>query len=367
MLEETLHPAVRRHLDTMTDAVGMMQHAVGSTPDPAHGYCTDDVSRALQVDMLQQAELGWATVEGSAWRSYRFLDAAFEDDTGRFRNFRSIDGSWLPGIASEDSQGRAMLALGDVVLRSPDDRLTAAATTLFDRALATAGNVAPLRAAASVLLGSVLSTRRAPLSRVAAALPGMAASFHSRFAAVSDPSWPWPEPTLTYENALPARALIVAGQAVGSAEMTDLGLRILDWQIDVQVAVDGHFAPIGNGWWPHNGARSRFDQQPIEATAMLLAAADAFTATSDPRYRMAMERAYGWFLGRNDLGVPVVDPARGAGFDGLTPDGVNVNQGAESTLMWLMAVEVIRLSRADVVQAPPAPAPHARAAVGAGR
>jgi hypothetical protein len=149
--------------------------------------------------------------------------------------------------------------------------------------------------------------------------------------------------------------------------MTDLGLRILDWQIDCQVADDGHFAPIGNGWWPRDGAKSHFDQQSIEATAMLLAAADAFAATSDTRYRMAMERAYGWFLGANDLGVSVVDPARGAGFDGLTPSGVNSNQGAESTLMWLIAVEVIRASRAKVVQARPTPAARARAVVGAGR
>jgi hypothetical protein len=127
--------------------------------------------------------------------------------------------------------------------------------------------------------------------------------------------------------------------------MVAIGLQVLDWLILVQTAPAGHLSPIGNGWWPRGGVRSRFDQQPIEATALLLAAEAALEATGKQRYQAAMERAYAWFLGANDLGRRVVEPARGAGRDGLTADGVNTNEGAESTLMWLMALEHIRRLR----------------------
>jgi hypothetical protein len=128
--------------------------------------------------------------------------------------------------------------------------------------------------------------------------------------------------------------------------MSDLGLRLLDWLLDAQTA-DGHLSPIGNGWWTQDGEKARFDQQPIEATSLLLAAEAALVSTGDARYRDAMERAYGWFLGANDLGLAVADSVRGASYDALTPTGVNTNQGAESTLMWLTALEHIRASRAD--------------------
>ena len=342
-----LYPIVRRHLDALTGPVGIMQHAVGSRPDPAHGSCTDDGARALQVDLLHGRELGWAAVAESTWRSMRFLDSAFDESAGTFRNFRSVDGAWLPGIPSEDCQGRAMLALGDVIAESPDAAMVTLATLRFDAGLPAAGGVTALRAAASVLLGCAMAAGVAPGSHAAAALRPLAVAFHSRFPVVEDTAWPWPEPSLTYENALPARALIVAGRALGIDEMTDRGLRILDWQIAVQTSGDGRFSPIGNQWWPRDGIRSRFDQQPIEATALILATRAAFEATADRRYRTAMERAYGWFLGDNDGEIAVADPRRGAGFDGLTPSGVNVNQGAESTLMWLMALEHVRSARAS--------------------
>jgi hypothetical protein len=155
--------------------------------------------------------------------------------------------------------------------------------------------------------------------------------------------WPWPDPVLTYENALVARALITGGRSLGTPEMVRLGCRILDWLIEVQTAPDGHLTTIGNrGWWPRDGVRARFDQQPIEATAMLLAAEAAWEATHADAYRRAAEAAYAWFLGGNDLGLAIADPQEGGCHDGLTPGGVNQNRGAESTLMWLTALEHIR-------------------------
>jgi hypothetical protein len=345
MPEAPLFPVRRHHLEAMTDSVGIMQHAIGRRADPAHGYCTDDVARALQVDLLHQRELGWSAVASRAARNVQFLADAFDPLTGRFRNFRRIDRSWLDGPGSPDSHGRAMLALGEVVEVAPDDRMVSMARSLFECALPAAQELTDLRARGSTLLGWAAVIRHASGGVPTAAFRVVAGDFHERFRVGSDAAWPWPEPIVTYENGLLPRALIVAGRTVGSEPMVATGLAALDWLIEHQVAPAGHLSPIGNGWWPRGGTKSTFDQQPIEATALLLAAEAAFDATSDRRYLTAMELAYAWFLGANDLALEVADPDRGGGRDGLTPRGVNTNQGAESTLMWLIAAEHIRAAR----------------------
>jgi hypothetical protein len=347
-----LHPVERHHLEVLSDNVGVMQHAIGARPDPAHGYCTDDVARALQVDLLHGRELGWPAVADHARRSLRFIIEAFDPTTGGFRNFRSTDGTWLDRIGSEDCQGRALLALGEVIADGPDGPLVESATSLFELALPAARGLTALRAQASVVLACAATHRVARSTASGAAGTAgrlMAMRLLARFEGRVGSSWPWPEPRLTYENARPARALIVAGRTFGSERMVGAGLAVLDWLIDIQTSSDGHLTTIGNGWWPCGGERSRFDQQPIEATSLLLAAESAYQATGEPRYRAAIERAYGWFLGANDVGVDVADPTRGAGYDGLTPDGVNTNQGAESTLMWLVALEHVRAMRGGLI------------------
>jgi hypothetical protein len=349
-----LHPVNRQHLDVLTDGVGIMQHAIGSRPDPAHGYCVDDVARALQLDLMHGGELGWAAVAERARRGIDFLAEAFDEATGRFRNFRSVDGTWTEG-GSEDCHGRAFHALGDVIADASDVHMVELATSLFERALPAAIELTALRAQASVLLGCAARLGAMPDPFTAQLVRPLALAFLARFPTGADPTWPWPEPTLTYENALPARALIVAGRTFDSRQMIDTGLDVLDWLIEVQTATDGHLSPVGNGFWTRGGQKSRFDQQPIEATALLLAAEAALHETGYDRHRDATERAYAWFLGKNDLGVDVADPLRGAGYDGLTAQGINTNQGAESTLMWLIAAERIRRLRPGQPAAPGRP------------
>ncbi len=340
-----LYPVNRDHLDVMTNVYGIMQHATGRRPDPAHGYCTDDVARALRVDLLHQRELGWPEVAAGAWRSVRFIAEALDPLTGRFRNFRGFDGSWLEETGSEDCHGRTMLALGETMARAPDERLAKLAGQLFAQSLPAAQELGALRAQASVLLGCDAAMGAAPSGPTMLAYRLVAGRLRSAFDTHPEGAWPWPEARLTYENALLPQALIVAGGHLGSRPMVDLGLGVLDWLIDAQTGGSGNLSPIGNGWWSRDGKRSQFDQQPIEATSLMLAAESAHLATGDAKYRAVMERAYAWFLGENDIGVPVADPERGAGYDGLTPHGVNANQGAESTLMWLIALEHIRASR----------------------
>lgn len=322
-----------------------MQHASGARPDPAHGYCTDDVARALRVDLLQAAELGWPAVAASAHRNLAFLSEAFVPATGRFRNFRAVGGAWLDDGGSEDCQGRAIRALGEVIRLSPEAAMASAAGRLLVEALPMADRLTALRARASALLGCVAADRGGAGAEVARTLRTLAERLDASFEACSDDSWPWPERVVTYENGLPAEALIVAGAHLADRRMLDAGLRTLDWLVRIQTAPAGHLSPVGNGWWPRGGIRSRYDQQPIEAAALLQAAEAALAATGEERYRHAAELAYEWFLGGNDVGVPVADPWRGACHDGLTPAGVNANQGAESTISWLLSVEGVRRVR----------------------
>jgi hypothetical protein len=262
-----------------------------------------------------------------------------------------------------------MLALGETIAAAGDARLVDAAMALFGRALPAAGQLGSPRAQASIALAcAAVSGSSAVMSSgadVDAALGfdstvvmrRLATGLHARFREYARPGWPWPEDTLTYENALLPRALIVAGHRLRADVMLRIGLQVLDWLIVIQTAPQGHLSPIGNGWWSRRGTKSQFDQQPIEATALLLAAEAAHRATGEPRYLAAMERSYAWFLGSNDLRRRIAHPARGAASDGLTPDGVNANEGAESTLMWLMAAEHIRAMRGGTIRATQTSAP----------
>jgi hypothetical protein len=342
----------RDHLAALTGPLGIWQHAAGAIPDEAFGTCTDDVARALLVDLLHARELGWAAVRDDALRSVRYLREALDPSTGRFRNFRAADGQWLETAGSEDSNGRAMLALGIAVRDGRETEVAVAARSIFDAALPATGRLTALRATASALLGceAALDAGLGGATRVA--FDRLAGRLRRAFVGARlESSWPWPEPSLTYENALLPRALLAAGARLGDRELRDAGLRTLDWVIDAQTTPRGTFSPIGSdGWWRRGGARARFDQQPIEATATILAARDAFRVTGERRYAAAAEAAFGWFLGDNDIGVRVADPRTGACHDGLTPTGVNLNQGAESTLMWLIALEEVRRMRRNVVE-----------------
>jgi hypothetical protein len=256
-----------------------------------------------------------------------------------------------------------MRALGATIADAPDARLVERAIVLFGRGLKASGKVIAPRAQASIILGCASMTRTHALlvssaerdaavdAEATATLRRMATGLHARFLDYAMPGWPWPEDVLTFENALLPHALIVAGGRIGADTMQRVGLQVLDWLITNQTAPEGHLSIIGTGTWPHRGTRSQFDQQPIEATALILAAEAAYTATGEPRYAAAMEQAYAWFLGANDLKRQVARPARGACSDGLSATGAIANEGAEATLMWLLASEHIRTARSQPARA----------------
>jgi len=345
--DRPLPPARRQHLDRLTGPLGIWQHAIGRDPDPAFGTCTDDVSRALTVDLLQRRTLGWEAVVATAHRSMAYLTAAFDPALGTFRDFRGADGEWLDVAGSQDCQGRALLSLGIAARDAPEVRLRHDARVLFDAALPAARLLTSPRAVASAILGCDAALEGQPDGATRATLRPLVHRLQGAFWDIDPASdWLWPESELTYENALLPHALIVAGRRLADPDLRRAGLEALDWLIAIQMTRRGMFTPVGNdGWWPRGGVRSRFAQQPIEATALILAAGAAYEVTTDVAYRRAAESAYAWFLGDNEGDTVVADVVTGGCHDGLEEGGVNQNQGAESTLMWLTAVETIRTMR----------------------
>jgi glycosyltransferase involved in cell wall biosynthesis len=349
--ELALPPVVRRHLDALSDRDGIFQHAVGPTADPRHGQCTDDVARALLVDVRHSAVTSSATIAASSRRWLTFLEAALEPGAGRFRNVRGPDGRWTEPVGSEDAHGRALQALGAAVARSTDRWISSRADHLFRMALPPALSFTALRPQAYAILGCAEAIRvtppDGPAASVLSTLGGRLAGAFAAGSSRSDGDWPWPEDIVTYDNGVLPEALIVAGRVLGRDDWLATGLAALAWLAAAQTGHAGRLCLVGNrGWWPRGGRPARFDQQPIEATSMLEAAASAFETTGDRRWKELAEGAYAWFLGANDGRWRLAEPERGACHDGLTPNGVNANQGAESTLCWLLAVERIRELRA---------------------
>jgi hypothetical protein len=342
-----LPPPVRVHLAELTGRFGIYQHARGHTPDPGHGYCTDDVARAAIVDVLHGRELGPEAVAASLELSLAYLSAAYVAQTGRLRNFRDDDGNWLERQGSADAHARAIQALG-WILGEPglDPSTHHAAGQLMELVLPAALDFDGLRPWAHVIIGCVaaLGNPGSPVS-ARAVLEELAGRLATMFE-VSDEAWPWPEAEVTYENAILAQALIEGGERLGDRAMVRRGLTTLGWLLDRQVDPAGHVVLVGNrGWWPREGEPAHYDQQPIDADSLVEACAAAWRAGGQPEWLIEMERSYAWFTGSNSVGIAVADPARGACGDGLTADGVNANEGAESTLAWLAATECVRSTR----------------------
>ena len=336
------------HLSRMTDSTGVFQHAVFGVPNFSEGYCTDDNARAFILAALLD-ELGEEPerLRGMATTCAAFLHHAFDSQTKRFHNHMSFDRHWLDAQGSEDSQGRALWALGVAVGRSPFRSFQMMAGQLFAKALPALTEFTSPRAWAFGLIGiheylgrlsgdSFVNQTRDALTHRLMELLGKNAK----------PDWCWFEEELSYDNAKLAHALILSGRATGNALVFERGLHTLRWLNDLQISEKGHFRPIGsNGFYRRGGVRADFDQQPIEAQAMVSACLEAYRATSDVWWYEQAQRAFDWFLGWNDLGLELYSPESGGCGDGLHVDRVNGNQGAESTLAFLLSLAEMRLAQ----------------------
>ncbi|MFO0015849.1 MAG: glycosyltransferase [Synechococcaceae cyanobacterium] len=344
------------HLLALNDATGMQQHAVHSIPDYHHGYCTDDNARALLLTtQLESMGEPMEELRRIQSRGAAFVNYAFEPTTGRFRNFMGFDRQWLEPTGSEDSHGRALWALGTVVGLTHQPNLRNWAARLFERALPTMEGFTSPRAWAFAVLGlneylRVLDGDRLALRWRLELCERLLRGFQNH---ASD-DWPWLEDCVTYDNARLCQALIISGRWLERPDMLEMGLRSLQWLMAAQTAPGGHFRPIGSeGFWQRGQAPASHDQQPLEATAAVAACLEALHASGDRRWRQQANRAFAWFLGDNDLQRPLYDATNGGCFDGLQPTGLNRNQGAESTLSFLLALADMRRQLDDEAASAP--------------
>ncbi|MDC0601831.1 glycosyltransferase family 4 protein [Aliiglaciecola sp.] len=329
------------HMLAMTDDTGLLQHAKYVVPDRTHGYCVDDNARALIV--IAEA-LPHYTDNSDELLTYfdrylSFLLHAFNPELGYFRNFMSYQRVWLDQKGTEDSHGRAIWGLGVAINKLKDHRRIPLMSNLFRHALPVCNDFTYPRAIAYCLLGMAHYLKSfagdSETKRVAEAL---AEKLYRGFKNSASANWIWPERTLTYANATLPHALILIGEELERNEIKDMGLSALEWLMDVQTESE-HFSAIGNQQWFEKGKqKSRFDQQPIEAQASVDACAAAYMVTRDEKWLNKAFNAFSWFLGRNDLNLPLYDAKSGGCFDGLHSSSVNQNQGAESTLSWLLSL-----------------------------
>ena len=332
------------HLLAMTDDTGMLQHAIFTVPNTREGYTTDDNARALIVSTRLSQTLGEDSNAEHASLSGRylaFLWLAFNSDSGRFRNFLGYDRRWLEKVGSEDSHGRALWALGTVLGQSKDAGLRGAAGRLFEAAVPAALHFGSPRAWAFTVLGMQEYLASFPGDRT---IQGHRNTLANRLLDIYERSatgtWKWFEKSLSYSNARLPQALILAGWRSNNKQMVAAGTEALQWLLAAQHRDrDEIFVPIGsNGVFKEGGERPRFDQQPVEACATIAACLELYRLTKDLHWHTEARRAFSWFLGKNDLRVPLYDVITGGCKDGLHPDRVNENQGAESTLSFLMAL-----------------------------
>ncbi len=339
------------HLIGMTDDTGMFQHASFSVPDKRFGYTTDDNARALMAATRVYALLQTREMEKMINTYLGFLLYAFDPATGRFRNFMDYTRHWMKETPSEDTHGRALWALGEVVSYKLDDGWFEIAAGLFSRAIDVTATFEKLRGISFVLVGLHEYLRAfGGDTRVRRTREILAEKLKKRFQSCSEnDSWPWPESALTYANAVVPHAMLLCGQWIPDGYLFETGIKVLKWLSNLQTDEEGRFCPVGNRGWMKKGDEKPplFDQQPIEAMVHLQASLEAYNATRDEVWLKEARRCLNWFLGANVLGAPLYDFKTGGCMDGLTPNGPNRNEGAESTLAWLLSLTALHRAKAE--------------------
>lgn len=322
----------------MSDSTGMLQHSIYSIPDRRHGYCIDDNARALMLvgrmaDLDDVVRDQWMTIYAS------FIQYAWNPEAQRFRNFMNFDRSWCEDFGSEDSNGRALWALGTTARTAVARKHRDWAVQMFDMTASMAFDLGSPRAQAFAILGAAEMLDCHPGHGLAREIIERFSADHlALLADARRPEWEWFEIVLAYDNARLPEAMIRAGLALGRPDLVETGVKTLDWIMLQQTSPEGRFRAVGTeSFGRPYAAPLPFDQQPLEAQATVEACSVAYHATGDRRWIDEAHRAYRWFLGLNDMDMPLATVQDGGCFDGLTPTGINRNQGAESILALQLA------------------------------
>ncbi|CAN5197784.1 glycosyltransferase family 4 protein [soil metagenome] len=333
------------HLEMLTDSTGLLQHATFTVSNRDHGYCTDDNARALIAAL--KAQQTFTITQKDSYRLKKlvnkylsFLLHAFNTETGRFHNFMSYSREWLEESAgSEDSHGRALWALGSTISMAKQTSDASLATNLFMQSLPIVESFQSPRALAFTIQGldAYLEIFSGD-SNARRIYQVLAERLYNQFTANASDDWPWLEDILAYSNGKLPHALILAGNTLKRNDMKQMGLRSLRWLLEIQIE-NHRLAPVGNhGWFKRNSTKACFDQQPLEANALIEASISAYQTEKKKYWLDQTKICFSWFLGHNDLNLPLYNAETGGCRDGLQADGVNQNEGAESTLAWLLSL-----------------------------
>jgi glycosyltransferase involved in cell wall biosynthesis len=329
-------------VERLSDGCGIIQHGIFAVPDRSHGYCVDDNCRALMLMHRQRGDAARADELATIYAA--FVQHAWNGSNGRFRNFMAYDRRWLEEEGSEDSCGRSLWSLGDTALRARRHELRRWALHLFDQVAPHARALGSMRAQAFAILAADAILTAHPGHKTAAALIGdFGEKLHDQLIASRRDGWVWFESVLAYDNARLPQALLRAAGRLGDTVMRDDALAALVWLDGIQTNADGQFRAVGTDSFGRQHALPLpFDQQPVEAWATIDAAIDALEITGETRWADTVAAAYAWYLGANDLGLPLGSSVDGGCFDGLMADRANLNQGAESVLAFQFACCAMR-------------------------
>ncbi len=322
------------HLLRMTDHRATYEHATFAERRPEHGYCTDDMARVLVVATREPETPG--VLNGLAGKALTFLNDA-QSYNGACRNRMDKAGNWTDQPSTDDHWGRCIWALGTAAAYSDVSMVRRLAAIQFERAAKVRSPHPRAMAFAAIGAAELLSIEPGQTTALR-----LLTDYAAGLAVPSDDlAWPWPEPRLTYANAVLTEAMIAAGVALVDPALTQRGLALLEWLLAYETA-DGHLSPTPVGGRGPQDDRPAFDQQPIEIASLADACARAATVDPRPLWPEAIRSCADWFLGDNDASQIMWDPETGGGFDGLLADTVNLNQGAESTLAVISTLQQAR-------------------------
>ena len=333
-----LPPIKLDHLRVLTDYTGILQHAKFNVPDRNHGYCTDDNARSLLLSVMLQNEVQDVDEVNRLTSIYlSFIDYAYNPVTGKFRNFMNYERQWLDKEGSEDSIGRTAWALGYTAAYTNVCNFYHHSNYLFEKVLASTETLTHPRALSYAALGLSHHAKEHEEPAMIERLEQCTKKLFTLFDRTIDEEWLWFDDKVSYANSRIPHAMIHAGMQLKEEPLIQRGLKVLDWLIEKQF-INGIFSPIGNNGWLTPQGKVPYDQQPLEATGMIDACLQAEEYVKDGTYADYALKAFYWFTGENDCGQPLYDFATGGCRDGLHSEGVNLNQGAESTISWLMSL-----------------------------
>jgi uncharacterized protein YyaL (SSP411 family) len=337
MAKQSLPKPSLEHLHRLTDDTGLFQHAKFTIPLRSEGHTTDDNARALIVATKHYALYHEPETLQLIDRYLAFVLHS-HNDNGTVKNFMDFDRTWHKAEPVSDAIGRAIWAFGALLAQPPSETYIPIAQERIDIAMPLIKKQYP-RGMAYSILGLADYLKRFPDAEdVKRCMTTAADLIVSQFEENMKPEWFWFENILTYDNAMLPCALFTAGISLGNKKYIEIAKKICDFVLTSTFA-NGHFSFIGcNGWFPRGGPKAQFDQQPIEAAGTILMLDAGYKATKDKKYLMLRQKAFNWFLGENDLGIPLYDSKSKGCSDGLGAEGVSLNEGAESTLSFLLGL-----------------------------